>query len=416
METIAIIDEKTTRLLSALGSPTHLNKMPAVLDARKAIEELDFPHRRMESWKYTKATKIGNREWKTDADLSALTTSSWGHWTGAKLVLVNGVVNEDISYLPEIAGVTVKAIAEANQEELANFASLTAHTETYFEALNTGFSTGGYYIHVDKNCVASTPILIEHICTGEDQIIQPRNFIKIEESADFKMAFIYRSDKGSQVFQNEVTEVFVGENAAFQVDLIQDRKGQFDLNTIWANQEKNSRFTVTTITKHGDWVRNNINVRVNGENCETNLYGTYRTYEQQHVDNHTMIDHMVPHCVSNEHYKGILYDKSSAVFNGKVFVREDAQKTNAFQQNATILMSDNATMNSKPELEIYADDVQCSHGSTTGQFDEEAVFYLMARAISPTNARELLVEAFLGEVLDRVHHEEIHTYIRSSEE
>ncbi|MGB1031012.1 MAG: SufB/SufD family protein, partial [Flavobacteriales bacterium] len=163
-------------------------------------------------------------------------------------------------------------------------------------------------------------------------------------------------------------------------------------------------------------VRNNINVRVNGENCETNLYGTYRTYGKQHVDNHTMIDHKVPHCESNEHYKGILYDKSSAVFNGKVFVREDAQKTNAFQQNANILMSDDASMNAKPELEIYADDVKCSHGSTTGQFDEEAIFYLMARAISETNARELLVEAFLGEVQEQLHHEEIINYVRSTEE
>ena len=416
METATIKEERTIALIKALDSAQNLNGLDAIQDAQLALEDLVFPHRKMESWKYTKTTKIGKQEWNRNADLTSSTTQSWGHWSGAKLVLVNGVVNTELSHLPSIKGVTIKPIAKANSEELEQLGSLTAHKTNYFEALNTAYSTGGYYIHVAKNCAVDTSLLIEHICTGKQQIIQPRNFIKVEESAEFNMAFLYRSDDGASAFQNELTEVFVGENAVIRMDNIQDRNELFDLNTIWAAQERNSRFTITTITKQGDWVRNNINVRVNGENCETNLYGTYRTYGNQHVDNHTMIDHKVPHCESNEHYKGILYDKSSAVFNGKVFVREDAQKTNAFQQNANILMSDDANMNSKPELEIYADDVKCSHGSTTGQFDDEAIFYLMARAISETNARELLVEAFLSEVIEHVYHEELLTYVRSSEE
>ncbi|MGB1031223.1 MAG: hypothetical protein ACPGWM_01350, partial [Flavobacteriales bacterium] len=197
METVAIKEEKTTQLVKSLESTKHLDGMPAVQEAKQALEELAFPHRKMESWKYTRATKIGNREWNRNADTSVISTQSWGHWTGAKLVLINGRISEELSHLPEIAGVTIKPIAKANEEELSDFASLTAHSSEYFEALNTAFSTGGYYIHVDKKCVAQTSILIEHICTGDSQIIQPRNLIKLEESAELNMAFLYRSDKGA---------------------------------------------------------------------------------------------------------------------------------------------------------------------------------------------------------------------------
>jgi Fe-S cluster assembly protein SufD len=156
-----------------------------------------------------------------------------------------------------------------------------------------------------------------------------------------------------------------------------------------------------TVTLNGTLVRNNVRVRVNGTNCETNLYGAYLLKGNQHTDNHTIIDHMMPHCLSNELYKGVIDDQATAVFNGKVFVRKDAQKINAFQSNGNVLMTDKASVNSKPELEIYADDVKCSHGSTTGQLNEEAVFYLQSRGISERSARNLLVEAFIGEVLEK---------------
>jgi len=167
-------------------------------------------------------------------------------------------------------------------------------------------------------------------------------------------------------------------------------------------QAANSTATVHTITLNGGLVRNDLRFGVNGQNCTSNLYGLYPVKGKQHVDNHTIVDHRVAHCESNEHYKGILNDKSKAVFNGKVFVRQDAQKTNAFQSNQNILLSDHADVNSKPELEIYADDVKCSHGSTTGQFDEEAVFYLRSRGITEDSARKLLIQAFAEEVLDHV--------------
>ena len=172
-------------------------------------------------------------------------------------------------------------------------------------------------------------------------------------------------------------------------------------------QQQDSNLTINTLTLNGNFVRNDVVIRVDGQNAESNLNGAYILRNNQLVDNHTVVDHLVPNCQSNELYKGVLYDKSTAVFNGKVFVRQDAQKINAFQSNGNVLMSEDATVNSKPELEIYADDVKCSHGSTTGQLDEEAIYYLRARGISEKSAKELLVSAFIADVLNRIENQDL---------
>ena len=187
----------------------------------------------------------------------------------------------------------------------------------------------------------------------------------------------------------------------------------FHLSREAVKQEKNSNFTLNTLTFNGNFVRNDVNVLVNGQNVETNLNGAYLVRNNQLVDNHTVVDHLVANCQSNELYKGVLYDKSTAVFNGKVFVRPDAQKINAFQSNGNVLLSDDASVNSKPELEIYADDVKCSHGSTTGQLDENAVFYLRARGLSEKSAKELLVSAFISDVLNKIENEEVLNFTNS---
>jgi Fe-S cluster assembly protein SufD len=195
----------------------------------------------------------------------------------------------------------------------------------------------------------------------------------------------------------------VGANAQLTIDKIQhEEQGNFAVLTEQVDQKKDSTFTINTITLDGTLVRNNLNIEVNGSNCESNLNGAYLLKDNQHVDNHTIVDHKVAHCLSNELYKGVIYDKATAVFNGKVFVRKDAQKINAFQSNGNVLMSDDASVNSKPELEIYADDVKCSHGSTTGQLDDEAIFYLRARGLSEKAAKNLMVSAFIGDVLDKI--------------
>jgi len=323
------------------------------------------------------------------------------------------VYRDDLSNIMAEDGLSVSSMksALAQQRDLihSHCGSLSAHKEDLFEAHNLVSAEDGFCLLVGKNALLKESVLVENYISGNDVAAINRNLIILEKGAQLNMIVANYSDENEVIFSNDLSEVFVGENAQFTCDLVQNHLGQeqFAINTIWANQERNSRFTLSTSTLKGNWVRNNVNVRVSGENCETNLFGTYQLRGKQHVDTHTMIDHKVPHCESNEHYKGILYDQSTGVFNGKVFVRQDAQKTNAFQQNANIVMSDEAHMNSKPELEIYADDVKCSHGSTTGQFDEEAVFYLMARGISEQNARELLVKAFIGEVLEKIHHPEV---------
>ena len=199
---------------------------------------------------------------------------------------------------------------------------------------------------------------------------------------------------------NALTRVAVGENAQFALDKVQDEEGQIRHVAFEdIRQSRGSRADVHTVTVRGQWVRNDLIFRINGEGAHAELNGTFLPLDGEFVDNHTTVDHRVAHCTSSENYKGILYGKSTGVFNGKVFVRPDAQQTNAYQQNANILASDQASMNAKPELEIYADDVKCSHGCTIGQFDEEALFYARSRGIGMEAAKAMLVHAFIGEVL-----------------
>ena len=206
----------------------------------------------------------------------------------------------------------------------------------------------------------------------------------------------------SENFTNVISEIHVGKNAKLTIDKLQEENETCShIATELVNQQQDSNFTINTVTLNGLLVRNNLTIEVNGQNCETNLNGAYILNGNQHVDNHTVVDHKVANCESNELYKGVIDGKATAVFNGKVFVRKDAQKINAFQSNGNVLLSDDATINSKPELEIYADDVKCSHGSTTGQLDEEAVFYLRARGLSEASARQLMVGAFIEDVTNR---------------
>ena len=195
-------------------------------------------------------------------------------------------------------------------------------------------------------------------------------------------------------------------------DYQMSQKGEsYQISTEQAYQLKDSNFTINTITLQGTLVRNNLNIEVDAEGCETNLNGIYLGEGKNHTDNHTIVDHLKPNCNSNEVYKGILDDNSVGVFNGKVFVRPDAQKTNAFQQNNNILLTDDAVINSKPELEIYADDVKCSHGSTIGQLDDEAIFYLQARGVSKRSAINMMITAFVKDALDRVSIPALKNYI-----
>jgi Fe-S cluster assembly protein SufD len=271
-----------------------------------------------------------------------------------------------------------------------------------------------YRLHLKKNEVFDRVISIVHVFTGENTISQPYAEVVLEQGASLKITE-YHLHRGTKTFSNSLTKYEVGSNAELGLDIIQEGKNESYLHTqTLVNQEKDSRFTQNTFTLSGKWVRNNTIVNINGQNSQANLNGVYLPSDSEHVDNHTIIDHKVAHCESNELYRGVMMDKSTGVFNGKVFVRQDAQKTNAFQSNGNVLLSDFATINSKPELEIYADDVKCSHGSTTGQMDDEALFYLMSRGITEKNARILLVNAFAEDVLAEMVNENLREYIESA--
>jgi Fe-S cluster assembly protein SufD len=377
-----------------------------IKQAETVLGNIDFPTTRQEAWKYTRVGKI-----------AALKASSIGtnkvdengrfqiDSNAIRIILQNGKLHTGTpSELPK--GLTVKPMSECTREELALSGAYLELNDNIFNSLNTLYASEGVYINIEKNTVLEQPIEVIHIQNGTEQVAHIRHLIVAGSFCKAEINQVYVSDKATNCLTNSITECFVGENAHLTINKLQnEQEGNFAVLTEQIAQEKDSFFQINTLTLDGSWVRNNINAEVNGVNCTTNLYGAYILKDNQHVDNHTMIDHKAPHCNSNELYKGVMDDKSTGVFNGKVFVRKDSQKINAFQSNGNVLLSDSATINSKPELEIYADDVKCSHGSTTGQLDEEAVFYLRARGLSERSARNLMVSAFIGDVLNHIEQE-----------
>ena len=409
MEVLSATDQKKEAFLngmtSACESPLSAHFPQLREAALNTLNELEIPTTRNENWKYTRVTRITGKTWKTGNPINQSSDFEIAGVDGWKIVFINGVFDAEKSELPTVNGLTVMTMkAAAEQGKLdAQFASLTKQDSDWFEASNLAYATDGVYIHLAAKEQVEKPIYIVHLIEGQEVAVVSRNLISVERGA--KMTVIQHSTapKGTIGYANIANEFFVGENAEFHFEKIQDESGEvYEIATEWAHQARDSRFDIRTITLQGHWVRNNLNIAVNGENCSTNLYGSYMPNGKEHIDNHTVVDHLISHCESNEVYKGIVNDKATGVFNGKVFVRPDAQKTNAFQQNANIVLTNEAEMYSKPELEIYADDVKCSHGSTTGQFDEEALYYLRARGISESSARMLLVRAFVGDIMDAI--------------
>ena len=374
--------------------------------AENVLENSDFPTTRQEAWKYTRVGKIATIRPSVTAPEKVTSSESFHIAQNAiRIVLQNGKLHSGLSTaLPN--GLTVKLLSDCTSEELSLCGKDLELKDNIFNSLNTLYATEGVYIKIENDVVIEEAIEIIHILNGKDQVAHVRNLIVSGAFSKAEINQVYVSVEAENCLTNGVTECFLGANAHLTINKLQyEQEGNFAVVTEQIEQDKDSFFHINTLTLDGSWVRNNINADVNGVNCTTNLYGAYILKNNQHVDNHTIIDHKAPHCNSNELYKGVMDDKSTGVFNGKVFVRKDSQKINAFQSNGNVLLSDTATINSKPELEIYADDVKCSHGSTTGQLDEEAVFYLRARGLSERSARNLMVSAFIGEVLNSIEQE-----------
>jgi Fe-S cluster assembly protein SufD len=381
-----------------------------------------IPTRKREAYKYTRVDLMlkGEFDFSTNKNCSDAQIEPLKFLKEAYVVVIeNGIFVEGLSNLQDLPkGLTICSLVDA---EKSNSPVFEKHYAQYadvktdpFIALNTAMTKDGAFIHIAKNAIIDKPIHIIHISTtSENTIIHPRNLIVIDENAQAKIIESFETvDSTAKTVSNALTEIVVDKHAIVDHYKIQEEKELgYLVNTTQVIQQKQSVFSTHTFTLSGSLVRNNLTVVLDDEHIETHLNGLYLTTKNQVVDNHTIVDHRKPNCNSNELYKGIIDGKSTATFNGKIFVREDAQKTNAFQSNKNILLSEAGTINTKPQLEIYADDVKCSHGSTTGKLDEAKIFYLRARGIGPTNAKKLLMHAFASEVVNTIKIEPLREYV-----
>jgi Fe-S cluster assembly protein SufD len=389
---------------------------PLRKSAIEAFRQMGFPSLKNEAWKYTNIEKALRHDYKlllapidhtlTDTDVDGeLIADLDAHI----VVLVNGRIERSLSRIGELpGGIQLIGLAEAGDKQhevverhLGKYADASKDA---LVALNTAFAQDGIFVHADRGAMLEKPIhLIRFTTTPVDAILQPRNLIVAEEGSSIHIIDTDEVRTSARTMMNAVTEVFVGRKANVRYAKIQNEgETNSQINTVHVHQKDDSVFSTTTLTLGGEVVRNNLTIVADGEHCESNLYGLVLGNGKMHVDNHTLMDHAMPNCESNELYKHVLRDQATAVFNGKVFVRRDAQKTNAYQSNKSIILDESARMFSKPELEIYADDVKCSHGATTGQLDAEAVFYLRSRGLSELQARTVLLYAFSKDVVETI--------------
>ena len=386
--------------------PAKLLLPKPLIDANeKALIEMDFPNSRQEAWKYTRLTRVA----KIKLESSSAALIDWSSFAMVKDAYTLVFQNERSIYcspnLPN--GLSIKIGSQIVATDW-----LESINEGHVAKLNVAHAQNGCVINVAEGVQVDKPIQLLFISDGPKQPNFWRNQIQLGIGANANVHVGYFSNNAHEAYSNVHWSVFLKENSHLIMTKIQnDGEANFHFSTENVSQLKDSNFTLNTVTLNGSFVRNDVLVNVEGDNCETHLNGAYIMKENQHVDNHTTVDHIFPNCNSYELYKGVLDEKSTAVFNGKVFVRPNAQKINAFQSNANVLLSNYATVNSKPELEIYADDVKCSHGSTTGQLDEEAVFYLRSRGISDGAARQMVVAAFMQDVFSKIVSKEVKAYI-----
>lgn len=423
METIIKTNTTTGKLISEFESLKNSFSGDSSLRERAmdAFLEQGIPGRKHEEYKYL------NMELALKGDVSGSSKSVSAEFIqNAKIiknaivvVIINGKLSvENTNFNNNVKGLEIIDLAEASgnsafQKHYAQYADIKSDA---FIALNTAMAAGGIFIHVEKNTIVNHPIHIIHITSASGyMIVHPRNLIVLEENSQAKIieSFISAEDS-ARVFNNALSEMFVDVKAQLEHYKIQEENEVGSLmNTTQVIQKGTSVFSTNNFTLSGSLVRNNLNIVLDDERIETHLNGLYLTKGNQSVDNHTLVDHRKPNCNSNELYKGIIEDKSTATFNGKIYVRKDAQKTNAFQSNKNILLSDDGTINTKPQLEIYADDVKCSHGTSTGKLDEDKIFYLRARGLSEASAKKLLMHAFASEVVENVKIEELRDYVEA---
>lgn len=390
---------------------------PVRESAKVAFQQLGLPHVKTEEYRHTPITRVLEKNFNFSsnenpkASIQSINDFTITDLDAYVVVLLNGEFSESLSKISR-SEVTIENLAE-NKEQIARYADFKNDA---LVAWNTAAWKDGVYIHVADSKVVSKPIIIHNIqdtTAGEVKTLT-RNLIVVGKNSEVTVVEKFDSIGVNPNFSNIVTEATVAENAGLNLYSIQADHGnryQFGQTTIW--QANHSRVSTYTFTLDGKFVRNNLQLQLDGEGCESHMFGLYLLHGETIADNHTVADHRKPNSFSNELYKGVLEGNAKGIFNGKIYVRPDAQKTNAFQSNRNILLSEKATINTKPQLEIWADDVKCSHGCTTGQLDEEALFYLRSRGIEKNTARAMMLYAFAAEVLENIPNEKLKNFIDS---
>ena len=388
---------------------------PGAAEALALTHDLPIPDRRTEKWKYTRVAKLFTATYVAPVAPDRVTLPEPMPFPATRVVFVNGHVRADLSDdLKADKGVVIDSITHhlGHGPLKAHYGKIAPSGDRLFSAMNMAAPTDGLIILATKGSKTSKPIHILRITIGEKgaapMLIQPRDLFMLHEGAEVEVIDEHIAiGETTTSLVNGVRESAVGEGASLTLHLLQNEAdGPADINVDGVTVAAKGHFSIDTTTLYGPLVRNELNVSLAGSGAHAELNGIYLLDGNAHCDNHSYIGHDVPDCTSDELYKGIVAEKATGVFNGKVFVKRDAQRTRAYQSNANILQGDDARVFSKPELEIYADDVKCSHGCTIGRLDEKGLFYLRSRGVSEAEARKLMAHAFITEVVERVQNEE----------
>lgn len=399
-------------------------------EAMSRFTELGLPTMKDEEWRFTRIKPIAETAFRTpeqpdESSITAGQIEQFGirNMTCSRLVFVNGYYMPALSDLRDLPkDVLVLPLSEAISEHsdlvAAHLARHAPYKDDAFTALNTASIAEGLFVHVPDGVTVEHPIHVLNItAAGEEPVIvHPRNLIVTgaKSVATIVEDYVALNGNNDEYFNNAVTEIIVGTEAKVAHYLMERESDKaYNIQTLRIHQEEKSDFSSHSLMIGGSIVRNNVNPHLAGEECHSLLNGLYLTRRKQHVDNHMRVEHARPNCDSRQYYRGILNDKSTAVFSGRIVVDQVAQKTDAVQSNANLLLTDDARVNTHPQLEIYADDVKCTHGATIGELDEQAVFYLQSRGVSESVARGFLIYAFANETLQRIDLEPIRKHMEN---
>ena len=418
--------EATTLLQNAFDKQINSSESLGVFHADnwKNFSSWGLPAIKHEEWKYARIRNVFNDNMILNEPTTINAESIKPHLLKGNLsnnaiVFVNGIYNTTLSSISESATIIeVKPLSVAAEDEDGAFVKAhLGHSQQYhpdgINALNAAFASSGVYIKIKKGKKVEQPVVVYHItdATTGFMFSQPRILVNAEAASEVVLLETYIKLGSNESLTNEVFEICAAQDANVNYIKIQNEGANANhAGTTHIRQLEKCVTHAVTLTLSGKLVRNNLNMVMEAANSESHLYGLYLLNGETLADNHTIVDNQQPNCQSNELYKGIMDEKSTGVFNGKIFVRQDAQKTNAYQSNKNILIGENASANTKPQLEIFADDVKCSHGCTVGKLDQDALFYLKARGISEQNAKALLLHAFAIDILDQIKNEEIRDY------